>query len=57
MRASVRADLACRLWALERRARADALHRLGITIVDWDPDQPLEAALGGLMPSRRRVAR
>ena len=56
MRPSVRADLACRLWALERRARADALHRLGITIVDWDPDQPLEAALGGLMPSRRRVA-
>jgi len=57
MRPSAGADLACRLWALERRARADALHRLGITIVDWDPTEPLEAALGGLTPSRgRRVA-
>ena len=54
MRPSARADLACRLWALERRARADALHRLGITIVDWDPAESLEAALGGLTPSRRR---
>src|SRR5438094_575535 len=58
IRASASADVACRLWALERRARADALHRLGITIVDWDPAEPLEAALGGLVRSRRReVAR
>jgi uncharacterized protein (DUF58 family) len=58
MRASARADLACRLWALERRARADALHRLGITIIDWNPTEPLEAVLGALTPSRRRrVAR
>jgi uncharacterized protein (DUF58 family) len=55
MRSSVRADLGCRLWALERRARADALHRLGITVVDWEPDEPLEAALGGLRPFRRRA--
>jgi uncharacterized protein (DUF58 family) len=58
MRPSASADLACRLWGLERRTRADALHRLGITIVDWDPAEPLEAALGGLTRSRRRgVAR
>lgn len=58
MRPSASADLACRLWALERRARADALQRLGIPIVDWDPAEPLEAALGGLTCSRRRgVAR
>jgi len=58
MRPSARADVACRLWALERRARADALQRLGITVVDWDPAEPLEAVLGGLSPSRRRgVAR
>jgi uncharacterized protein (DUF58 family) len=58
MRPSASADLACRLWALERRARADALQRLGIPIVDWDPAEPLEAALGGLTRSRRRgVAR
>ena len=55
-RPSARADLACRLWALERRARADALERLGITIVDWDPAEPLEAALSGSSASRRRGA-
>ncbi|HKQ61822.1 MAG TPA: DUF58 domain-containing protein [Candidatus Polarisedimenticolaceae bacterium] len=58
MRASAGAEAACRLWALDRRTRADALHRLGITIVDWDPAEPLGAALGGLSRSRRReVAR
>jgi len=58
LRRTASAELACRLWALERRARADALHRLGITIVDWNPAEPLEAALGGLTRSRRRgVAR
>jgi uncharacterized protein (DUF58 family) len=56
--ASPSADLACRLWTLERRARTDLLHRLGITIVDWDPAEPLEAALGALTRARRRgVAR
>jgi uncharacterized protein (DUF58 family) len=54
-RPSAAADLACRLWALERRARAAALQRLGIIIVDWDPDQPLEAALGASRASRRRA--
>jgi len=56
LRASARADLACRLWALERSARAAALQRLGIAVVDWDPDQPLEAALSGWRLARRRVA-
>jgi len=56
LRPSARGDLACRLWALERRARADALSRVGITIVDWDPAEPLEAALGELTPARRRRA-
>jgi uncharacterized protein (DUF58 family) len=55
IRGSASADLACRLWALERRARADALRRAGMTIVDWDPAEPLEAALGGLTRSRRRA--
>jgi len=53
-RPSTRADLACRLWALERRARADALQRRGIAFVDWDPAEPLEAALGGASRARRR---
>jgi uncharacterized protein (DUF58 family) len=55
MRPSVQTDLACRLWALERRTRTDALQRLGVTIVDWDSDQPLEAALSGLAAARRRA--
>ena len=55
MRASAVAEAACRLWALDRRTRADALHRLGITIVDWDPAEPLGAALGGLSRSRRHA--
>ncbi|HEY7539207.1 MAG TPA: DUF58 domain-containing protein [Methylomirabilota bacterium] len=55
MRQSAAADLACRLWALERQAHAAALQRLGIAIVDWNPDQPLEAALGVSRASRRRA--
>jgi uncharacterized protein (DUF58 family) len=55
-RATPSVDLACRLWALERQGRAEALRRLGITIVEWDPADPLEAALVGLTgPRRRRV--
>jgi uncharacterized protein (DUF58 family) len=46
-------DLACRLWALERRGAADRLRRLGITIVDWDARQPLDIALDGVARPRR----
>ena len=51
---STSVDLACRLWALERRARAAALQRLGLTVLEWDPAESLEVALGGLTRSRRR---
>ena len=47
-------DLACRLWALDRQARSAALHRLGLTVLDWDPRESLEAALAGFTRSRRR---
>jgi uncharacterized protein (DUF58 family) len=47
-------DLACRLWALDRRARAVALDRLGLTVVEWDTREPLEAALAPFSRSRRR---
>lgn len=51
-------DLACRLWAIERRARADALRRLGLPIVEWDPTEPLDVALDRIATHRRqRVAR
>jgi uncharacterized protein (DUF58 family) len=38
-------DLACRLWALERRARLDEFRRHGIAVIDWQPAEPLELAL------------
>jgi uncharacterized protein (DUF58 family) len=49
-------DLAARLWALERRAYLDDLRRAGLTVVDWDGIEPLEAALAGWhRPRLRRV--
>jgi uncharacterized protein (DUF58 family) len=58
-RAAVRrgrvADLAARLWALERRVQLDELRRSGLSIVDWDGVGPLDVALATL--SRRRQRR
>jgi uncharacterized protein (DUF58 family) len=55
-RAAVRrpavADLAARLWALERRAELDELRRGGLTIVEWDGIAPLEASLATLRRPR-----
>ena len=50
-------DVAARLWALERRAYLDELRRDGLTVVDWDGVQPLEAALAGWHRPRIRGAR
>ena len=56
MPASPGVDLACRLWVLERRARAASLQRLGLMVLDWDPREPLELALAGVNRPRRRLA-
>lgn len=51
-------DLACRFWAIDRRTRFDALRRLGLPVVEWDPTEPLDLALDSLARLRRqRVAR
>jgi uncharacterized protein (DUF58 family) len=42
------ADLACRLWMIEREDHVAALRRLGLAVVDWDPMTPLDVALDGL---------
>ena len=42
------ADLAARLWSLERRLEYDELRRRGLTIVDWNGIEPLDAALATL---------
>ena len=49
------ADVAARLWALERRAQLEDLRRAGLTIVDWDGVVPLDIALASL--TRRRPRR
>jgi uncharacterized protein (DUF58 family) len=53
---STTVDLACRLWTIERRARADTLRRLGLAVVEWDPAEPLDVALVGLARYRRQRA-
>jgi uncharacterized protein (DUF58 family) len=52
------ADLAARLWALERRGQLDEHRRRGLTIVDWDGVDPLDVTLAALRRPRRhrRVA-
>lgn len=49
-------ELACRLWALERRARLDEFRRHGIAVAEWNPAEPLERALAGLARRRQRAA-
>ncbi len=44
--------LACRLWALDRRAGLDEFRRHGIVVLEWRPSEPLELALAA--QGRRR---
>jgi uncharacterized protein (DUF58 family) len=48
------ADLAARLWTLERRVEHDEHRRRGLTIVDWDGVGPLDVALATLRRPRLR---
>jgi len=52
---SVLNDLACRLWALERRAQIDDLRRRGLAVVEWSGDEPIQLAL--VLLSHRRSRR
>jgi uncharacterized protein (DUF58 family) len=54
--ASPVADIAARLWALERRAGLDEHRRRGLTIVDWDGVSPLDGALAAAHRPRLRRA-
>ena len=49
-------ELACRLWALERRARLDVLRGHGLAVVEWDPSEPLAHALARFERRRPRLA-
>jgi hypothetical protein len=57
VRGGAAADLAARLWGLERRAYLDELRRDGLTVIDWDGVEPLDAALAGWRRPRLRGAR
>lgn len=46
-------DLACRLWALERRAQLSELRQRGVPVLEWNPAEPLELALAQLGERRR----
>jgi uncharacterized protein (DUF58 family) len=51
-------DAACDLWALERSSRLRQLGRDGIVVAEWQPEQPLDAALASLArraPQRRAL--
>jgi uncharacterized protein (DUF58 family) len=48
-------DLACRLWALDRRARLDEFRRHGISVLEWHPSEALEQALASQGRRRRRA--
>jgi uncharacterized protein (DUF58 family) len=55
--ASALNDLACRLWALDRRAKLDEFRRHGIPVLEWSPSsEPLERALAAFGRSRGRLA-
>jgi uncharacterized protein (DUF58 family) len=56
VRPSPAVDLACRLWALERRAALAELRRHGVTVLEWEPPEPLERALAGAGRRRPRLA-
>ncbi len=56
LRPSPTTDLACRLWTLERRAALAELRRHGLSVLEWEPPEPLELALASAGRRRPRLA-
>jgi len=54
VRRSAVADVAARLWTLERRAELDRYRRQGLIIVEWDGAEPLDAVLAAFSRRSRR---
>jgi uncharacterized protein (DUF58 family) len=46
-------ELVLRIWRLGREASRHQLERLGIAVISWQEDVPLESALGALRTFRR----
>jgi uncharacterized protein (DUF58 family) len=53
-RRSAVVDVAARLWTLERRAELEQYRRRGLTIVEWDGAEPLDAVLAAFRRRSRR---
>ena len=49
--------LARRIWMLQRDATRDRFLRHGIAVVRWDPDEPLQRAMGEVEAFRRNAMR
>jgi uncharacterized protein (DUF58 family) len=54
-----REELAYRLWQLKRETLRARYRRVGVTVVEWNEETPLEAALAevGAFRQRARYAR
>ena len=50
---SLRVDIACRLWALERQIQLDEVAARGLRVVEWAPDEAIELALARIGRHRR----
>ncbi|RMF87558.1 MAG: DUF58 domain-containing protein [Nitrospinota bacterium] len=46
-------DVACRLWALEQRVKLHHLRTLGMRVIPWDGEQPLEICFARRRGKRR----
>jgi uncharacterized protein (DUF58 family) len=50
-----REALAHRIWRLKREVQRDRYRRVGVAVVEWRADEPLEAALAEVTAFRRRA--
>ena len=54
---STTAELARRVWQLQRSALRDRLRELGVPVAQWDINQPLPAAVAEVITSRHHAHR
>jgi hypothetical protein len=50
-----REALAHRIWQLKREMQRDRYRRVGVAVVEWRAEQPLEAALAEVTAFRQRA--
>jgi len=55
--AHARAELAQRLWRVQRSTTRNRLAELGITVVPWDDESPLDSLLAPVLRTPERIGR